>query len=44
MEDYTNGDLEMVQVQRGAGGNDVGMVAWLMVLKTVEYPEVRNSK
>jgi len=42
MDDYSNGDLEMVQVQRGAGSNDVGMVAWLMVLKTVEYPDGRQ--
>lgn len=42
MQDYLNGDLELVQMNRGAGANDVGMVAWLMVLKTVEYPEVRN--
>ena len=42
MKDYLNGELEMVQMNRGAGANDVGMVAWLMVLKTVEYPEVRR--
>jgi acetyl-CoA carboxylase/biotin carboxylase 1 len=42
MKDYLNGDLELVQMNRGAGANDVGMVAWLMVLKTVEYPEVRS--
>mmetsp|Transcript_14027 Transcript_14027/g.20077 ORF Transcript_14027/g.20077 Transcript_14027/m.20077 type:complete len:2365 (+) Transcript_14027:253-7347(+) len=42
MKDYLNGDLELVQLQRGAGGNDVGMVAWLMTLKTVEYPEGRQ--
>ena len=41
IQDYWNGDLELVQVNRGAGANDVGMVAWLMVLKTVEYPNVR---
>lgn len=41
MKDYLAGDLELVQMNRGAGANDVGMVAWLMVLKTVEYPEVR---
>ena len=41
MKDYLAGDLELMQVNRGAGANDVGMVAWLMVLKTVEYPEVR---
>ena len=40
MDDYINGDLELHQVNRGAGANDVGMVAWLMVLKTVEYPNV----
>jgi len=43
MGDYINGDLEMVQVQRGAGANDVGMVAWLMILKTKEYPEVSSK-
>jgi acetyl-CoA carboxylase/biotin carboxylase 1 len=42
MEDYLNGDLAMVQTQRRAGANDVGMVAWLMTLKTVEYPEVSS--
>lgn len=41
MEDYLNGDLELVQVNRGAGANDVGMIAWLMELKTVEYPNGR---
>ena len=40
MKDYLNGDLEMVQMQRGAGANYVGMVEWLMELKTVEYPNV----
>jgi len=42
MKDYLNGDLELVQMSRGAGANDVGMVAWLMILKTVEYPEGRQ--
>ena len=40
MQDYLNGDLTLAQTQRRAGANDVGMVAWLMTLKTVEYPEV----
>ena len=40
MDDYLNGDLELVETQRKAGKNDVGMVAWLMTLKTVEYPTV----
>jgi hypothetical protein len=40
MKDYSNGDLELEQVNRGAGANNVGMTAWLMVLKTVEYPNV----
>ena len=40
MQDYLNGDLELVQMNRGAGANDVGMVAWLVVLKTIEYPNV----
>jgi len=42
MEDYLKGYLELVQVQRGAGANDVGMAAWLMVLKTVQYPNGRQ--
>ena len=42
IEDYLNGSLELVQMNRRAGSNDVGMVAWLMVLKTVEYPEGRQ--
>mmetsp|Transcript_17848 Transcript_17848/g.40959 ORF Transcript_17848/g.40959 Transcript_17848/m.40959 type:complete len:2358 (-) Transcript_17848:336-7409(-) len=42
MDDYMNGDLELVQVNRGAGANDVGMVAWLMELRTVEYPNGRQ--
>jgi acetyl-CoA carboxylase/biotin carboxylase 1 len=42
MADYLAGDLELVQANRGSGANDVGMVAWLMVLKTVEYPEGRQ--
>lgn len=41
IQDYLSGDLELVQINRGAGANDVGMVAWLMELKTVEYPNVR---
>jgi acetyl-CoA carboxylase/biotin carboxylase 1 len=40
IQDYLKGDLELTQVNRGAGANDVGMVAWLMVLKTLEYPNV----
>jgi len=42
MQDYLNGELELAQIQRGAGANDVGMVAWLMELKTVEYPNGRH--
>lgn len=42
MDDYLNGELELAQLNRGAGANDVGMVAWLMVLKTVEYPQGRQ--
>lgn len=41
MRDYLDGNLELVQETRGAGANDVGMVAWLVELKTVEYPKVR---
>lgn len=42
MKDYLNHDLELVHSTRGAGANDVGMVAWLVTLKTVEYPNVSN--
>jgi len=42
MQDYLNGDLQLSQVQRSAGANDVGMVAWLMTLQTVEYPNGRQ--
>ena len=42
IDDYLNGDLELYQVNRASGANDVGMVAWLMVLKTVEYPNGRQ--
>lgn len=42
IQDYWNGELELYQVNRGSGANDVGMVAWLMVLKTVEYPNGRQ--
>jgi len=40
MKDFMNGDLELVETQRTAGKNDVGMVAWLMTLKTIECPTV----
>ena len=43
IQDYLDGNLELQKVNRGAGANDVGMVAWLMNLKTVEFPEVRVS-
>jgi len=43
MSDYLKGNLELVQSNRGAGANDVGMVAWLVVLKTVEYPNVSKT-
>ena len=43
MKDYLNGDLELVQINRRAGANDVGMVAWVVTLKTVEYPNVSTA-
>jgi acetyl-CoA carboxylase / biotin carboxylase 1 len=43
MNDYLDGRLELVQLHRKAGANDVGMVAWLVTLKTVEYPNVRTQ-
>jgi len=42
IQDYLDGNLELVQLSRRAGANDVGMVAWLMILKTVEYPDGRQ--
>jgi len=42
MKDYLSNNLELVPIQRRAGCNDVGMVAWLITLKTVEYPNVRE--
>jgi len=42
MQDYMEGKLELVESQRKAGKNDVGMVAWLMTLKTVECPTGRQ--
>lgn len=32
-----------VEVQRSAGLNDVGMVAWIITLRTPEYPEGRQA-
>lgn len=43
MQDYLDGSLELGQETRGAGANDVGMVAWLVELKTVEYPNVSTT-
>jgi acetyl-CoA carboxylase/biotin carboxylase 1 len=42
MKDYLDGKLELAHLHRGAGANDVGMVAWLVALKTVEYPNGRQ--
>ena len=35
-------ELELAQVSRPPGKNDVGMVAWLVTLRTPEYPEGRQ--
>lgn len=32
-----------VAVERGAGLNAVGMVAWMVTLRTPEYPEGRQA-
>lgn len=32
-----------VAIERGAGLNDVGMVAWMVTLRTPEYPEGRQA-
>ncbi|GKY92813.1 hypothetical protein MPSEU_000250900 [Mayamaea pseudoterrestris] len=42
MSDYLNGGVELSHMHRGAGANNVGMVAWLVVLKTLEYPNGRQ--
>lgn len=42
IKDYLAGRLELTHATRRAGANDVGMVAWLVTLKTVEYPKVRS--
>jgi len=42
MKDYQDGNLEISQEQRSPGSNDVGMVAWLITLKTFEYPAGRQ--
>jgi acetyl-CoA carboxylase/biotin carboxylase 1 len=36
------GDVEMVEVNRPMGQNDVGMVAWLLTLRTPECPTGRQ--
>jgi acetyl-CoA carboxylase/biotin carboxylase 1 len=43
MKDYLSNELDLLPIQRKAGCNDVGMVAWLITLKTVEYPSVSYS-
>jgi Carboxyl transferase domain len=35
-------DLVIQEIQRAPGQNDVGMVAWLLTLRTPEYPEGRQ--
>jgi acetyl-CoA carboxylase/biotin carboxylase 1 len=42
MNDYLDGNLEMIEEQREAGQNDVGMVAWMVTLKTPEFPAGRQ--
>ena len=42
MDEFLGGDLEMVESQRAAGENDVAMVAWLVNIKTPEYPSGRQ--
>lgn len=37
------GDATQMGVDRSAGLNDVGMVAWLVTLRTPEYPEGRQT-
>jgi len=42
MNDYHSNTLKLTLVKREAGLNNVGMVAWLMTLRTVEYPDGRQ--
>ncbi|GMH57545.1 hypothetical protein TrST_g3967 [Triparma strigata] len=42
MADYLDGKLEIVETNRAAGENDISMVAWLVTLKTPEYPGGRQ--
>lgn len=34
--------MELVEMERAEGSNDVGMLAWKLTLKTPEYPEGRD--
>ena len=43
VKDYHEGNLELVQENRGAGHNGVGMVAWIVTLRTVECPSVSGK-
>ena len=42
MQDYLNGNLEIAESSRKPGQNDIGMVAWVITIKTPEYPLGRN--
>jgi len=42
MDEFLRGDLEMVESQRASGENGVAMVAWLVNIKTPEYPSGRQ--
>ena len=42
MNDYLDGNLEMTETQTVPGQNDVGMVAWMVTLKTPEFPAGRQ--
>jgi len=42
MQDYLEGALTVVETKRNPGENTIGMVAWLMTLKTPEYPQGRQ--
>ena len=39
---YRSSDLKLERMERGPGENDVGMVAWMITLKTPECPQGRQ--
>lgn len=40
--DFREAGAELREIERGAGSNDVGIVAWRLTLRTPEWPEGRD--